>query len=270
MRNEKGRSMNDLKQYLQEIKNKKKIALMTHSIIGYPSLDATIALGKTMAASGADMIELQIPFSDPLADGPTIMRACEASLKNGTKVNDAFVVMKKLTQEVSIPVFFMAYYNTVFRYGVERFCYGARKAGATGLIVPDMALDEEFHEHFLGFCRKYRLVNIQVISPASPQERLQKNAKVANGFVYCTARQGITGPQKNLEVGLTTYLENVKKSLNIPVAVGFGISKKEHICSLIGHADIAVIGSALIDVINKSSEKDRIKNVRDFLLNMLE
>src|SRR3989338_1642801 len=125
--------------------------LMTHVVIGYPTLIDTVKIVKTMADCGVDMIELQIPFSDPLADGPTIMRACEKSLENGTKVNDAFVLMKKLSGKVKIPLLFMAYYNTVFKYGTEKFCLDAKNAGAYGLIVPDMPIDEENQEHFYSF-----------------------------------------------------------------------------------------------------------------------
>ena len=239
--------MNTLTKKLEEIKDRKSIALMTHVIVGYPSLEKTQELVEEMAASGADIIELQIPFSDPLADGPTIMRACEKSLANGTKVADAFVIMKALTARVSIPLLFMAYYNTVFRYGVEKFCKDAHAAGASGLIIPDMPIDEEGEEHFYALAKQYDLHAIHVVSPASTDERLQKNAEMATGFVYCTARQGITGVQSELDPSLSSYLKKIRTYFSIPIAVGFGISKKEHVQALSNHADIAVIGSALID-----------------------
>lgn len=246
----------------------KKIKLMTHVVIGYPTLNDTIKLVKIMAENGVDFIELQIPFSDPLADGPTIMRACEKSLENGTKVADAFMVMKKLSSQVAIPLLFMAYYNTVFKYGVEKFCKDAKEVGANGLIVPDMAIDEESEEHFLAYCKKYSLDNIQVISPVSTDERLKKNAAVANGLVYCTARQGITGARDKLSPDLISYLQKVRKIFTVPIAVGFGISKREHIEMLTPYADIAVVGSAIIDVIS-NSKKDKINsNVTKFLNNL--
>jgi tryptophan synthase alpha subunit len=260
--------MNTIQQQLEKIKADKRIGLMTHVVIGYPTLDDTVDIVKTMADNGADFIELQIPFSDPLADGPTIMRACEKSLENGTKVKDAFKVMKALSSQVSIPLFFMAYYNTVFRYGVVKFCRDAANAGASGLIVPDMAIDEENKEHFLSNCKKYNLQNIQVISPASTIERLQKNASVAYGFIYCTARQGITGAKNQLDPQLTSYLKKVRKYFSIPIAVGFGISKKEHVALLKPHATIAVVGSAIIDVISNSKKSEIKTNVKSFLDNL--
>lgn len=269
--------MNNIKKQLQTIKNK-KIGLMTHVVVGYPSLDATIELVQLMEKSGVAMIELQIPFSDPLADGPTIMKACEQSLKGGTRVEDAFTVVKKLRQSVNIPLFFMCYYNTVFRYpstslrtsGVEGFCKGAAEAGISGLIVPDMPLDEEQEEQFYSTAKKYGLPIIFVVSPASTEKRLRLIGKHATCFVYATARQGITGAKDTLGDDIDEYLQRVKKYIPLPLAVGFGISKKEHIESLVGKADIAVVGSKLVDILNTS--KDYRKEIGRFLdeLNVVE
>lgn len=264
--------MNKLDLKLKEIKNRKRMGLMTHVVVGYPSLVQTIALVKIMEEAGADIVELQIPFSDPLADGPTIMKACEKSLENGTRVKDAFNIMQKLSKEVSTPLLFMAYFNTVFKYGVERFCKDASLAGATGLIVPDVPIEEEDCERFIYFCKKYKIHNIRVLSPASNDKRLKINSKEANGFIYCTARQGITGVKEELSKDISLYLGKIRKYFSISIAVGFGISKKEHIKALKGHADIAVIGSAIIDIIDRSKEGLMEKNVRDFIaeLKMVE
>lgn len=241
------------------------IELMTHIVIGYPSLQETISIAKAMAKSGVDRIELQIPFSDPIADGPTIMKACEQSLQNGTRVEDAFKIAEQLSHEVTIPLLFMAYYNTVFKYGTERFCKHAHAVGIRGLIVPDMPIDEEREEHFITSCQKYSLNNIQVISPTSTDERLKKNAMVARDFVYFTAQQGVTGAKDALNPQLIAQLQKVREFFSLPIAVGFGISKKEHIRKLTPYADIAVVGSALIDIINTSNKEDREKNIEQFI-----
>ncbi|HZE87401.1 MAG TPA: tryptophan synthase subunit alpha [Methylomirabilota bacterium] len=261
--------MKKLEEKLQEIKQRKTIGIMAHVVIGYPSLEETVSIVKTMVESGVSIVELQIPFSDPLADGSTIMKACEESLAHGTKVKDAFTVMKRLSSQVSIPLLFMAYYNTVFVYGVEKFCRDAKTAGASGLIVPDMPLDEEDEEHFFALCKKYDLHTIQVLSPASTGNRLKKNAKVANGFVYCTARQGTTGAKDQLDPMLKSYLREMRTYFSVPIAVGFGISKKEHVQMLAASADIAVIGSAVIDLINKSKKKEIPKNVKRFFRDLM-
>ena len=254
-----------LEEKLQEIKQRDEIGLMTHVVIGYPSLEDTVKIVETMVKGGADIVELQIPFSDPLADGPTIMRACETSLRNGTKISDAFKIMKTLSSRIKIPLLFMAYYNTVFKYGVEKFCAAAAAAGASGLIVPDMAIDEEGEEHFFEFCRKYNLHNIQVISQSSTDERLKKNKQFANGFVYCAAHQGTTGAQDKLDPNLESYLKKIKETFSIPIAVGFGISKREHIEGLKPYADVAIVGSAIIDIINSSKSGEFENNIKGFL-----
>ncbi len=242
---------------------------MAHTVVGFPSVEKTIEIVKILEEAGADMVELQIPFSDPLADGPTIMKACEDSLARGIKVKDSFIVMKKLAKEIKIPLLFMCYYNIVFKYGVEKFCKDAKEAGASGIIVPDMPVDEEGDEHLLEYCQKYKLYNIQVISSFSPDHRVKLNAEKAEGFVYVTSRRGTTGVKENLDSQLSKNLERIKKFFSIPIAVGFGISSKEQIGSLLGKAEIAVIGSAIIDVIRDSKENEIEKNVSKFLKEMV-
>lgn len=260
--------MNPIDKKLQELKKQERLGLMTHVVIGYPSLPKTEEVVLTMNDAGVDFIELQIPFSDPLADGSTIMKACEESLKQGTKVADAFSLAKILSKKIKTPLLFMGYYNSVFKYGVEKFCKDAKKVGISGLIIPDVPLEEESEEHFIENCEINDLYSIRVISPASTQERLRKNAKVAKGFVYCTARQGITGARNKLDPKIKSYLNLVKKEFAIPVAVGFGISKKEHLKTIKGSADIAVVGSALLDIINHSSDKTLNSNIRKFILDL--
>jgi tryptophan synthase alpha chain len=256
--------MNKLDLKLSEINRRGKMGLMAHTVIGYPSLDESFQIVKAIAENGADLIELQIPFSDPLADGPTIMKACEESLSNGTKVKDAFVLMKRVSKAVDTPLLFMCYYNTVFKYGVEKFCRDAALAGASGLI-PDMPIDEEYEEHLFKFCKKYGMYNIQVLSSFSPESRLITNAKSAEGFIYVTSRRGTTGARDDLDSGLSKNLKRIRKFFKIPIAVGFGISNKKQIDVVSEDADIAVVGSAVIDIINKSDEKNLIKNVGEFI-----
>jgi tryptophan synthase alpha chain len=243
--------MKTINEQLTEIKHHKKIGLMTHAVIGFPNLTATIQLVRKMAAAGADFVELQIPFSDPLADGPTIMHANDIALSNGVTLNDCFAVMKELSASVDIPLLFMGYYQSVFHLGAEAFCSRAKSAGAQGLIIPDMPIDEEVHEHFIQACQKHHLHHIRLLSPTSTEARIKVNAAVQNGFVYCTSRSGVTGANRTVDPDLVAYLALVRKYITVPVAVGFGISKPEHVRALVGQADIAVVGSALIDLIEK-------------------
>lgn len=258
--------MNKLINALKKIRQK-PIGLMTHVVIGYPSRADTIDLVKIMEQNGADIVELQIPFSDPLADGPTIMKACEKALENGTRVHDALSIIQQLSKDVSIPLICMCYFNTIFRFGIEKFIQVAKEAGCDGLIVPDMPLEEEAYEHFYGFCKKYDMPVIHVVSPVTTNEKLRLIAKSATGFVYATARQGITGAKDTLGTSTIDFLQRVKQHISLPIAVGFGISNKKQIQSLVGFASIVVIGSALITVVNTS--QDAMKGVSEFLTSLM-
>lgn len=255
---------NTIQSQLNHIKQTKPIGLMTHVVIGYPSLDATVELVKTMADAGVDFIELQIPFSDPVADGPTIMAASDKSLANGTTVKDCVEVVKKCSKAVKIPLFFMGYYNTLFSYGLESFLKDAKNAGAQGLIIPDMPLDEEDHEHYMQLCEKYGLTHVRLLAPASTEDRIKQNATVASGFIYLVGRYGTTGAKGTLDQQVTDYITKIKKHTDVPIAVGFGISTPEHVRSLHGHADIAIIGSAIINLV-KDNPQDYLAKVSTFI-----
>lgn len=259
------RITNKIDAQMAKIKAEERIGLMTHVVVGYPSLEETVSTIETMAKAGVDFVELQIPFSDPLADGPTIQHACETALAQGTKVADAFTAAKELSQKVDIPLLFMGYFNTVLQYGVEKFCADAAKVGIAGLIIPDVPLEAAKHEGFLAACEKHGLHNIITLSPASTDERLQKNAPIASGFAYCMARQGITGVQDTLDPRTAQYLKRVKRHITTPLAVGFGISQPAHIQALKGHADVAVIGSAIINILRDTLKENRQKAVKSFL-----
>jgi tryptophan synthase alpha chain len=255
---------NKIDAQIARIQSEGRTGLMTHVVVGYPSLAATEGIARTMVSQGADLVELQIPFSDPLADGPTIQGACETALSNGLRVRDAFSLARQLS-DVSVPLLFMAYFNTVFTYGVDAFCRDAADAGISGLIVPDASLEAAIHEGFLESCEKARLYNIMTLSPLSTPERMRKNAEYARGFVYCMARQGITGAGGQLYEDLATYIQNVRANIDLPIALGFGISSRARFESVAPFCDIAVVGSAVIDVIARSAPDLITANVADFI-----
>jgi len=260
--------MNKIDQQLTELGSAKRKGLMTHTVIGYPDLETTVGLVQDMAAAGADFVELQIPFSDPIADGPTIQHACEAALARGTRVRDAFRVARKLSKTVDIPLLFMTYYNIVQKYGVELFCADSARAGIAGLIVPDLPLEAAAHEGFLAACRQHGLYNILVLAPTSTDQRLQKNAAAAQGFVYCMSRQGLTGAQQGFEPELQKYLGRVRAHIDVPLALGFGISNPERLRDVLPFADIAVVGSAIIDIIAASKPGEIRANVKRFIASL--
>ena len=242
-------------------------ALMTHVVLGYPSLKESIEIVKVMADSGASFIELQIPFSDPMADGPTIMRANESALEAGTTPPECMKAAEKLAHSVSVPLLFMSYYNILFSYrgGLKRFCKDASNAGIQGLIVPDIP-PEEKADGYWEEAKAHDLVPVPLVSPVTDHGRLKKIASLSNqGFVYCVSVTGTTGARTKLPPGIAQYLKKVKKQFSLPVALGFGISTPSQVASLRGHADIAVVGSATIDLISKTPKSERRKKLGNFI-----
>jgi tryptophan synthase alpha chain len=235
--------------------------IMTHIVAGYPTLKESEQIAQTMLQSGVDYLEIQIPFSDPIGDGPIIMQANQQAIHNGTTIEDCFKLMKKLKNQTDTPLLFMTYYNIPFSYGLENFCKKNKESGAYGLIIPDIPIDEEPNEHYLATCKKYNLHPIQVLSPITPEERIKKICKKASGFIYCTARTGTTGSDSKLNQSTTTYLNTVRKHTDLPLAIGFGISSKDQIVQAHKIADIAVIGSHLM----KTYQQKDLTGVKDFI-----
>lgn len=229
--------------------------LMTHVVVGYPTLEKSLEIVRAMAKSGAALIELQIPFSDPMADGPSIMGACEVALEQGVAPEDCMEAMATLSSELSVPLLFMSYLNIPLNYegGLQGFVQAAEKAGATGLIIPDIPPEETAIGYYAAV-KESSLLHIPLVAPVSSDARLAKvSANTQEGtFVYCVSTTGITGARAELPEGLPVYLAKVKNVFHCPRALGFGLSKPEHIKALQGHAEIAVVGSAVIDVIKRT------------------
>lgn len=238
--------------------------VMTHIVAGYPNMNSCEKMATMMIDAGVSVLEIQIPFSDPIADGPTIMHANQMAIEQGTTPEDCFALMERLRKKSSIPLLFMTYFNIAFRYGLERFCKKAKASGAYGLIIPDIPIDEESYEHYLQICKKYRLHAIQVISPITPQERLGKIGKVASGFVYCVARTGTTGSSQKINASIAPYLKRVKRFISVPIALGFGISSRQQAVRASHQADIVVIGSRIIEM------ADHPSRVQKFLSEILD
>jgi tryptophan synthase alpha subunit len=242
-----------------------KAKLMTHIVAGYPTLAESEKLAYAMAKNGASFIEIQFPFSDPIADGNTIMEANQKALQNDITTQDCFDLFVKLKRKIKIPLLIMTYYNIAFRYGLEKFCKKASQIGSYGLIIPDIPIDEEKYESYLFLSKKYNLNPIQIISPLTSISRLKKISKVAKGFVYCVSSFGTTGEKKELNKNLKTYLSRVRKYIKIPIALGFGVSSREHVEQLKNEVDIIVIGSKILNVYNNSEKDKGIQNVASFL-----
>lgn len=242
--------------------------IMTHVVIGYPNIEETEKTILNMAEIGVSLIELQIPFSDPIADGPTIMEASRISLENGTKVKNCFELMARVSKKVNIPLLFMSYYNIVLNYGVEKFCKDAKAAGAAGVIIPDIP-PEETKDGFYEACRKNDLDTILILAPVSTPDRIEIVNKNSRGFIYCTARMSTTGTKEDIPEETKAFLAALRKKVSLPLSIGFGISKPEHVSFIKEYADIIVIGSKVIDVMNESTPKNRQEEVKKFLKSIL-
>ncbi len=238
---------------------------MTHIVAGYPTMKKCEEIALLMSKY-VDFIEIQIPFSDPVADGPTIMAANEKALKSKVRVEDCFRLMTRLSTKfckdgMGTKLLFMSYFNILHHYGVDKFCKRSKESGCYGLIVPDIPIDEEKNENYLASCKKFGLMPIQIVSPLTTEDRLKKISRYAKGFVYCVSRHGTTGQSSELNPKLKSYLKKVRKHSKLPLAVGFGISKKTHVDAVHRNAEIAVIGSKIINL----ERKGGLPEVKRFL-----
>lgn len=235
--------------------------LMTHLVGGYPTLDISLDVARTMARAGASILEVQVPFSDPAADGPAIVEASHEALRMGATVKDIFHVVRTISAEYETPCVIMSYANPVFRYGIERFVFDAAESGADGIIIPDLPVDTEEGRQFTRAAKQAVIHSILVVSPGVSERRLAEISKETSGFIYATSRQGITGATGVFSSDLPDFVQLIRKVSKIPVAIGFGVKTKEDVAELGKIADIVVAGSVFVNEIkaNMSSVSTAIE-----------
>jgi tryptophan synthase alpha chain len=242
----------------------KRGAFMPFLTVGFPSVDETVALAQAMVAGGADGLELGIPFSDPLADGPAIQRSSYAALQAGTKPRDAVDVVDRLRKAgVAVPLILMGYFNTFLALGEEQFISDTARAGADGLIITDLPPEES--DGVLALTRKNGLDLIYLVAPTSDDTRIDEVTARAGGFIYCVGVVGVTGARASLAEELPGFLRRMRAKTDLPLAVGFGISKREHVEALAGLADAVIVGAAMVEVIESSPREERVKRVRNYV-----
>jgi tryptophan synthase alpha chain len=239
-----------LEQYLKERQRQRGMLLMTHIVAGHPSFDTSLRLVESMAKADVDLIELQIPFSEPIADGPVILRANQEALSAGSTVERCFTFATEVARRFDIPFLFMSYYNVLFKQGVGKFVSRMHEAGLKGAIVPDLPPEEA--SEYLTTMAERKLDPIFIYSPNTTSARLELIAKHARGFVYCVARKGVTGAETAFSDELSTYLARARAATSLPLAVGFGVKEKKDVDFLRGKADIAVVGSETLRVLETS------------------
>lgn len=223
-----------------------RTALIPYTTVGYPSIEATLNVVPVLASNGGDMVELGIPFSDPLADGATIQKASFHALQNGVTLKLCLEVAKQLSQTVEIPLVFMSYFNPVFSYGLEEFCSACASSGVSGLIIPDLPPEEG--SELEAITRRQGLDLVYLLAPTSTEERIRLVAERSRGFIYLVSVTGVTGARDRLPGNLEAFVTKVRKVATQPLCVGFGISTPEQARQVARIADGVIVGSRIIQL----------------------
>ena len=233
---------------------------------GYPNLNDTVDIILELQESGVDMIEIGLPFSDPLADGPTIQDSSAHAIKNGMNTNILFDQLKGIREKVSIPLIIMGYFNPILQYGVEEFCKKCYETGIDGLIIPDLPMDY-YEENYKSIFKKYEIYNMFLIAPQASDERIKKIDSISDGFIYMVSSSSITGSKDSFSSEQLKYFERIKKmNLKTPRIIGFGVGNKETFNAAVNYSKGAIIGSAFIKNLDSGgieSIDKFIKSIRD-------
>ncbi|HEX5236536.1 MAG TPA: tryptophan synthase subunit alpha [Silvibacterium sp.] len=241
-----------------------KPGLVAYLTAGDPDLKTTRAIAIAAIDAGADVIELGVPFSDPLADGPVIQRASERAVARGTKLSDVLALAKELRaarRDAGLVIF--SYLNPILRFGLERFCAESEATGVDGVLITDMIVEEA--DEYLPCMERHHLAPIFLAAPTSPDARLERIAAVSNGFVYAISRVGITGTQQSLASDAESLVKRLRRYTDLPIAVGFGVSNAEHFSAVGEFADAAVVGSALVSMIEQSEPSEAPSSIARFI-----
>ncbi|WMI65980.1 tryptophan synthase subunit alpha [Aestuariibaculum sp. YM273] len=254
--------MNRLQQKLQEDKK----LLSIYFTAGYPNLNDTVNIIEDLEKSGVDLIEIGLPFSDPLADGPTIQASSTQALKNGMTTEILFNQLKDIRETVNIPLIIMGYFNPMLQYGVEAFCKQCEEIGIDGLIIPDLPVDV-YHDEYKAIFDKYGLVNVFLITPQTSEDRIRYIDSISNGFIYMVSSASVTGSQSGFGDEQTAYFKRIADmKLKNPQIVGFGINNNETFTQATTYAKGAIIGSAFI----KHVSSEKLDTIGDFVNGILQ
>lgn len=261
--------MSRIEKKFAELRNKGEKALITYVMAGDPSLQETERLILELEKAGADLVEIGIPFSDPLADGPTIQKAANRALEHDVSLSDVLNLAKRVRKVSDIPLIFMSYYNPIFKYGEEKFVRDAVKAGVDGVIVPDLPPEEA--ESLIRHSRDKGLDTIFLLAPTSDEDRIKRVSKKSTGFIYYVSLTGVTGAREGISKDIGKMTRKIKAYTKLPVAVGFGISKPEQAKEVSLWADGVIVGSAIVKVIEENIGKrtmtrkvhDLVKSLKD-------
>ena len=248
-----------LEEHLRARLAERDILLMTHIVLGYPSFDDSLRVVESMLEAGVDLMELQIPFSEPIADGPVILHANQGSIAAGSSVERCLRFSEEVAKRFDIPFLVMSYYNILYKAGVGEFARGLASAGLRGAIVPDLPPEEA--GEYLAAMAAVGLDPIFIYSPNTTDARMKRIVEHARGFVYCVARKGVTGAETDFSTALDAYLARCRAATDLPLALGFGVKDRADVDALRGKVDIAVVGTQTIRVM----EEQGVEAVGEFI-----
>lgn len=241
-----------------------RTAIMPFHTGGFPTLPLSKEIIRSLVDAGADLVEIGVPFSDPLADGVAVQGSGQVALDNGTTPSDCIQLVRELRADgVTVPLLLMGYYNPILKYGIERWVSDCAAAGVDGFIVPDLPVEES--DTLRAACQNHGLDLIFMVAPTSTESRLQFAADKGSGFIYCVSVTGVTGARSSLAANLGDYIARIRSHTDLPLAVGFGISKPEHVASVGEIADGAIVGAALINALNEVENEAKPKRAAEFL-----
>ena len=252
--------MKTYRQAFEELRAKREGALIAFTVIGDPDYNTSLKIAKKIADAGADMLELGLAFSDPIADGPTIQEADMRALECGINTDRAFSFVKEIRKRTKIPIGLLCYYNLVYQRGIKKFYEDSRKAGVSSILIADMPIEES--DEAAMHSKANSIDTVFMASPLTDDERIKKIALKVTGFVYVVSRLGITGARSSMEKSALEFVKRMRRLTDKPLCVGFGISKPMHVKSFINAgADGAIVGSAIVNIISKNlGDKEKMLN----------
>ncbi|MDP4092690.1 MAG: tryptophan synthase subunit alpha [Bacillota bacterium] len=255
--------MGRIQDKFDELKNINTKALITFVTAGDPTIEATKKIVSEIEQKGADLIELGIPYSDPIAEGPVIQAANIRALKNDIKIKNIMDAVMEMRTQVKVPIVYLLYYNCIFQYGADKFFDDCKNSGVDGVIIPDLPFEEQ--DEIKDTALKYSIDIISLVSPTS-KDRVERIARSARGFLYCVSSLGVTGTRESFDTNFEEFFSIINKSVTIPTALGFGISTPEHIKKLKGYCDGLIVGSAIVRRVGESSTEDEaVAKVGEFV-----
>jgi len=256
------KEMKKIKEKFEELKIKGEQALIAYLTAGFPDFSSSIRIMKDVEKCGVDLLEIGVPFSDPIADGPVIQASSQKALEKGINLRKIFQLCETLKKSISIPYILMTYYNPVFNFGLDRFAKECNKTGVSGIIIPDLPVEENFSLN--KFLKSYKIDLIHFLTPYTSATRAKKIISSASGFIYFVSVAGVTGTRNSFAPDLIKNVKEIKKNTSLPVAVGFGISNSKQVHQIGKVADGIIIGSYLIKKISEGKTKEMEQNLKKF------